>query len=235
VALANPTAIAALADGRALVADTLNDRIRLLDPARSTLTTVAGRAVPGPPGTPEPAPGVILDPPAAPNLREPIFTPPQPADDGAAAPTAGQPPSPPPSTAEGGGGARPQKLTRRRRLGGGGASILAQSRSSCPGRNDRDPARFSDLFILPFSSGALRSRPRVTLTFTINRKARVVARLSRSGRPVRTRVATVRPGSLRRVSLRGTVRPGSYRILLQAMSLPDRLKRCDAVTLTVRR
>ncbi|MEA2185703.1 MAG: hypothetical protein QOK16_714 [Solirubrobacteraceae bacterium] len=69
VALAYPTAIAALTDGRALVADTLNDRVRLLDLARSTLLTVAGRAVPGPPGTPEPALGATLKPPDAPDAE----------------------------------------------------------------------------------------------------------------------------------------------------------------------
>jgi hypothetical protein len=244
VALANPTAIAALADGRALVADTRNDRVRLLDPGRSTLTTVAGRAVPGPPGTPEPAPGVTLEPPQAPNLRAPIFTLPPSGDSAGGQPgPSRQPPSPgapapTPGAASGGGSggaAEGPTLTRGRRPGGGGAPIVAASRTSCPGRNDRDPARFSDLFILPFSSRGLRSGPRIAVTFTINRRASVVARVSRSGRPVRSARATVTPGSLRRLALRGRVTPGTYRILIQATSLPDRLRRCDALTLTVRR
>lgn len=75
IALAYPTGIAALPDGRAFVADTLNDRVRLLDPVAATLRTVAGRGVPGPPGTPEPTPAVTLEPPKPPVASKPIETP----------------------------------------------------------------------------------------------------------------------------------------------------------------
>ncbi|MDX6707733.1 MAG: hypothetical protein QOI48_3579 [Solirubrobacteraceae bacterium] len=234
VALAYPTAIAALTDGRALVADTLNDRVRLLDLARSTLLTVAGRAVPGPPGTPEPALGATLKPPDAP-------------DGDALIVTARPKPSPARTSGRGGGEGAFARLVGggghalARLVGGGGnrggarGAFERAPSGYCARPGDPDPRRFSDLHILPFSARVLKTGPRLRVQFAVNRDVTLVTIVTRAGSIVRSRKAEVNAGGLRSLALKGKLMPGSYRLELQATSHTDRLRRCDARKLRVRR
>jgi hypothetical protein len=201
VAIATPPAVAALPDGRALVADALNDRVRLLAADGSSLKTVAGSGVPGPPGTPEPAPRATIDPPDSPSLNAKIVT------------TA---PAPPAADSR------------------GRQPFLRAPRSSCPGPGAKDPRRFTDLHLIPLSASSLRTGRKVSVKFALNRDASLVAKLTRSGKVVRSRsVKKVRAGE-RRVAIRGTVRPGTYMFALRATS-SDGLKRCHALKLIVRK
>lgn len=212
VAVAYPAAIAVMADGRALIADTLNDRVRLLDTAGSTLTTIAGRDVPGPPGRPEPAPDATLRPPAAPSPSAPIVT------------MQDQPP------------ATSRPAVRARRRGRSNPPFLKASRTYCATPSDDDPRAFGDLHLIPLLARVLTARPRVRFRFAVDRDVTVIARLMQKGRTVRSSGRRKVPaGSRRSLALRGrAVRPGLYRLALQATSR-ENLRRCHALRLRVRR
>jgi len=201
VALAYPTAVAALPDGGALVADTLNDRVRRLDPVPSTLDTVAGRGVPGPPGTPEPAPAATLDPPPAPNALAPIVT------------NAPLPPATGPAQAA--------------------PPFVKGAKSRCASPSDPDPVGFSDLYILPHGRTELKVPRKVSFQVQISNSANLVAKLTRSGRTVRTLKQTVKASSARKLTFKKTIKPGTYRLRLQATSRHGR--RCAALKLKVKR
>jgi hypothetical protein len=220
VALAYPTAIAALSDGRALIADTLNDRVRLLDPLAATLKTVAGRGVPGPPGTPEPAPTVTLDPPPPPVAGKPIVTTqldPAGTSSGAAPPA--PPPAPPPPSAPG-----PPSASA--------PPFVAASSRPCASPNDPDPVGFSDFYILPHGKTSLKVGRKVTFQVQLSASAKLVATVTRSGKVVRKLTRSLKASSGRSLSFKKTVKPGSYRLALQATSKYGR--RCAGLKVTVK-
>jgi hypothetical protein len=203
VALAYPAAIATLPDGGALVADTLNDRVRRIDPAFATMTTVAGRGVPGPPGTPEPAPAAMLPPPPAPNAATPIVT---------------DEPLPP-------AGSLPQ--------GAAEPAFVNEPRNYCASPEDPDPVGFSDLYILPHGKKKLKVARRVSFKLQISNAATVVAKLTRSGRTVRTLTQKVGPSAGRKLTFKKSTKPGTYRLRLQATSRHGR--RCAGLKLEDKR
>jgi hypothetical protein len=208
VALAYPTAIAALPDGRALIADTLNDRVRLLDPVASTVKTVAGRGVPGPPGTPEPAPTVTLDPPPAPVAGKPIVT-------TQLDPTTGSAAGPTPSPS------------------GSAPPFVAASSKPCASPNDPDPAGFRDFYILPHGNTSLKVGRKVTFKIQLSASAKLVAKVTRSGKVVRSLTKSLKATPARSLSFKKTVKPGAYRLALQATSKYG--KRCAGLKVTVKK
>jgi len=81
----------------------------------------------------------------------------------------------------------------------------------------------------------LKTGPRLRVQFAVNRDVTLVTIVTRAGSIVRSRKAEVNAGGLRSLALKGKLMPGSYRLELQATSHTDRLRRCDARKLRVRR
>jgi hypothetical protein len=116
--------------------------------------------------------------------------------------------------------------------GGAHGAFERAPSGDCAQPGDPDPRRFSDLHILPFSARVLKTGPRLRVQFAVNRDVTLV---TRAGSIVRSRKAEVDAGGLRSLALKGKLMPGSYRLELQATSHTDRLRRCDARKLRVRR
>ena len=189
VKLHYPTAVAAMPDGGALIADTVNDRVRVLDQGRSRIKTVAGIGVPGPPGTPEPPPPEA--PPDPPLPGSPYI----------------------PSASE---GARPSRSAH------------------CV--NNPGQVVFTDLLILPYDGLTTTGQP-VRVKMILHHKAKLIFRiLTRQGKAaLRKPFAQVKGHSgAFHITLARHLKPGVYRIEVQGISIPEKLRRCDTALLKVR-
>ena len=74
------------------------------------------------------------------------------------------------------------------------------------------------------------------MKFALNRDASLLVKITRSGsgRFVKSRRKKVKAGGSRTLAIKGRVKPGSYRIALQATS-SDGLRRCHALRLAVKK